>query len=68
MIPKIAEIKEPHWKVGDGMDDPGRPFIVGQIAMVNTGEEKFEVRFYDVDGRERGTIAVRLDKENATKQ
>ena len=69
-VPNVVSVtvEDPHWKVGDGMnDDHGEPsYIIGQIAIVGkgktkTGKDKFEIVFFDTHGNERGRIkAVRL--------
>ena len=62
----IPEIEQQHWKVGDGLtgtkNNPDKPFIISQIAVVLVNELKniFEIRYYDEDGEERGAQKVKL--------
>lgn len=41
-VPDVPDVKveDPHWKVGDGMQDAkgGRGFVIGQIAVVQKGK------------------------------
>jgi len=60
-------VKAEHWKVGDGMNgtssDP-EPFVIGQIALVSGKKYgDFEIRYFDVNGKYRGSQKVRLVKE-----
>jgi hypothetical protein len=56
-------IKEEHWKVGDGMNGNPR-FVIGQIAVVIVDKNKniFEIRYYDMDGKECGLQKMKLCK------
>lgn len=62
MIPQI-KLKEEHWKVGDNMgggpNDPNG-FTIGQIAMVNKENGKYDAVFYDIRGKERGRLELVL--------
>ena len=53
-------IEEPHWKVGDGMDDEGDRYIIGNIAVVQLDEHVFEIRYYDEKGKLRGDQRMEL--------
>jgi hypothetical protein len=66
-VPNVR-VEDPHWKVGDGMNDPqGEPeFIIGQIAVVKKGKQKgrtkFDIVFFDESGKEHGRLhMVSLD-------
>jgi hypothetical protein len=52
----------PHWKVGDNMgtgpDDP-EGFGIGQIAVVDKGGGKYDVVFYDKNGKDRGSLKLK---------
>lgn len=52
----------PHWKVGDGMNDGNEnpDFIIAQMAMVSVGGFDFDLHFYDKDGVDRGDMKLRL--------
>jgi hypothetical protein len=61
-VPDV-EVENPHWKVGDGMNDSqGKPgYIIGQIAVVNTGKNaedktKFDIVFFNTKGIEIGRL------------
>ena len=60
-----VEVEDPHWKVGDGMNDKqGHPdYLIGQIALVSKGKDsngknEFDIVFFDTFGKERGRIRV----------
>lgn len=60
-VPDV-EVEDPHWKVGDGMNDrQGKPsYVIGQIAVVNKGKvkgkTKYDIVFFDTDGDPRGRL------------
>jgi hypothetical protein len=63
-IPDLPEVQveDPHWKVGDGMNNPkGKPnYIIGQIAVVAKGKQdgkpRFDVVIFDTQGRQQGRL------------
>ena len=64
-VPDVVAVtvEYPHWKVGDGMNDPKERYLIGQIAIVGKGQnskgkDQFEIVFFDDRGKERGRIAV----------
>ena len=64
-VPDVVAVtvEDPHWKVGDGMNDPREQYLIGQIAIVGKGQnskgkDKFEIVFFDDKGKERGRIKV----------
>lgn len=63
-IPEV-NIKEFHWKVGDNMGlgpkDPNA-FGIAQIAVVDEKNGNYDIRFFDVTGRERGGIKMKVRK------
>ena len=64
-VPDVVAVtvEDPHWKVGDGMNDPKERYLIGQIVIVEkeqdkNGKDQFEIVFFDNKGKERGRIAV----------
>lgn len=62
-VPDVS-VENPHWKVGDGMTTVhGKPdYVIGQIALVDTGleggDQRYDIVIFDTTGKERGRLHV----------
>lgn len=63
----IDDIKEEHFKVGDGMAVQSNPYHIFQMALVIKGNDAYEVRFYDSFGVMRSSVPMLLDKSRLPK-